>query len=205
MIVITADQRGSRRGEDLVDAALHELGGLPAAARLALPFERTVGDEVQGVLIDPADAVDVVLHMQRLGEWSVGVGVGSGALADTARASSGQAFVHAREAVERAKSKASPVPIALSGDDAERAREAEALLRLLAAVVRRRGVQGWEVVDRFRAGAATGREIARDLGISPQAVSARRRAAMWDEEKGVRPLAARLLAELDAPGDAERA
>ena len=47
--VLTVDQRASRTGPDLVPATLDAL----AQHRSVLPFERTVGDELQGAIADP--------------------------------------------------------------------------------------------------------------------------------------------------------
>ncbi|TDE92488.1 hypothetical protein EXU48_13090 [Occultella glacieicola] len=205
MFVLTVDQDASRRRGDRVDAAL---AGLDAhidarglATDLALPFERTVGDEIQGVVTGAPAALDLVLYLQRRAEWSVGVGVGPVdlPLAGSARASSGEAFVRARAAVERAKGKSVPVPLALDAGERPNgaADEAEALVQLLAAVVRRRTERGWEVVDLLTDGVGTAREAASRLGITPQAVSQRLDAAMWSVQDRVHPLAERLLADLD--------
>ncbi|MDP9390064.1 MAG: hypothetical protein M3P89_01420, partial [Actinomycetota bacterium] len=70
--VLTVDQRASRRGSDRVPEALALLSGGGVAPVLA--FERTAGDEFQGVLADPADVVDVVVRLVRHGGWSIGVG-----------------------------------------------------------------------------------------------------------------------------------
>ena len=130
------------------------------------------------------------------GEWYVGIGLGSvrEPLPASVRAATGPAFVHAREAVERAK--VVPARLAVVGPDRLSAENADALLALLAAVVQRRSQQGWEVVDLIAAG-LTQRDAAQRLRISPQAVSQRLRAALWNEERRVRPIAARLLAEAD--------
>ena len=55
MFVITADQIGSRRSADLVPALLAGVATIRARA----DFERTVGDEVQGVL-DTADELSLI-------------------------------------------------------------------------------------------------------------------------------------------------
>lgn len=196
MFVLTADQQSSRRRGDrvpeLLSAIEARLAATDASESVVRPFERTVGDEVQGLVADPGVAVDLALHLQRLGGWSVGIGAGDvDDLADTARASAGPAFIAARAAVERARSRAVPVPLAVNGAQEEAARDAEAVLHLAAAVVRRRSRAGWEAVDALAAG--TQRHAAQRLGISAQAVSQRLRAAMWEEELGVRPTAARLL------------
>ncbi|WP_020577855.1 SatD family protein [Actinopolymorpha alba] len=199
MLVLTIDQQASRNAEDRIEELLDQLRAEPWADRLVRGFERTAGDEVQGLLDQPSDAVDASLALVRDGRWYVGVGVGPvrEPLPDSVRAAAGPAFVHAREAVDRAK--ASPARLAVVGPDPESARDAEALLALLAAVVQRRSRQGWEVVDLMARGLAQ-KDVAERLGISPQAVSQRLRSALWNEERRVRPLAVRLLAQADAPG-----
>lgn len=201
MFVITADQDASRRTGEHVEALLTTLSALieehdlPGVLR---PFERTVGDEVQAVLSDAATTVRLTLELQRLQEWAVGIGVGETEhLAATSRASSGEVFIRAREAVERASSRAVPAPVAVVAADPAGARDAEALLQLMAAVLRRRSTAGWEMID-ARQQAPTSRAAADALGISPQAASQRLQAALWDEVRGVEPLAAGLLHALDA-------
>ncbi|WP_159620841.1 hypothetical protein [Ruania rhizosphaerae] len=201
MFVVTADQNASRRRGDLVPETLAHLQHIGTDLDLTLPFERTVGDEIQGVLASAASTLRIVLALHRRQDWSVGIGVGEvdRPLAESSRASSGAAFLHAREAVERARGRTVPVPMAVTADDDDGAGEVEALLQLLASVVRRRTTAGWEAIDLLMATGGTGREIAAELGISPQAVSDRLRTAMWDEERAVHPLAERLLASLDKP------
>ena len=74
MFVITADQRGSRRGPDLVPAALTRLKSVrPKPIRA---FGRTAGDEIQGVAQDPLTVVDVVVTLMRGIDWRLGIGIG---------------------------------------------------------------------------------------------------------------------------------
>jgi len=201
MLVLTIDQQGSRRVGDHVEELLGAFAELPAAAPgapgVVRPFERTVGDEVQAVIDDADLAVDLALAVLRRGGWSVGIGAGpvDEPLPPTARAGSGGAFILAREAVERAKSRARPVPVAVQGADARSAADAEAVLTLVAAVAERRTAAGWEVIDALRSPGAGARQhdVAGRLGISQQAVSQRLRTALWAEEVAARPLAARLL------------
>lgn len=202
MFVLTVDQQGStHRGDRVAELLTHlEAAGLTAPAPgFRRGFERTVGDEVQAVLDDAERTVDVALALIRRGGWSVGIGVGPvhEPLPRSSREASGPAFVHARAAVERAKAKGSAVPLAVAGEHPERASEAEALLRLLGAVVERRTTAGWAAVDRLAAGARTQKDVAKALDISEQAVSQRLRTALWAEESATRPLAARLLAETE--------
>ncbi len=196
MFVLTIDQRGSRRDVDRVPTLLSQLS---VGERVLRGFERTVGDEIQGVLPDAAPVVELALTVLRTGGWSVGIGAGpvDEPLPLEARAGTGTAFVLARRAVERAKSRQRPVPVAVEGRRADRAADAEAVLTLVAAVAARRTEGGWAAVDAWRAtdGRGTQEEIAGRLGVSQQAVSQRLAAALWDEEWAVRPVLARLLEE----------
>ena len=206
MLVLTIDQQGSRRVGDRVDGLLADLDRLVPArtSGLVRPFERTVGDEVQAVLEDGDLAVDVVLAVLRRGGWSVGVGAGPVdlPLPPTSRAGSGAAFVHARTAVERAKTRPGPVAVAVAGEDPTAAADAEAVLTLVGAVAARRTTAGWEVIDALRAAGVGARQedVADRLGITQQAVSQRLRTALWSEELAARPLAARLLRAAEATG-----
>lgn len=200
MFVLTADQRASTTRGDRVDRLLGDLAAWSEQWRphIALPPERTVGDEIQVVLSAPAAAVDLALHLMRVGDWSVGVGVGpvNEPLRESARASSGPAFVHARRAVERARNRGEPVPLVIGAANAEAEEHATALMQLLAAIIQRRTAAGWEVNDLLVDG-ATQKDVAARLGITTQAVSQRVASAMLDEERRARPLAAALLARAD--------
>jgi len=200
MFVITADQRASTRTGEHVAALTESLRPWLAtwASGIALPLERTVGDEVQIVLSSADAALDLALTLARERNWSVGIGAGrvEQPLGESARVSSGPAFVAARRAVERAKLKSEPVPVVVAGGHEDAAEAATAVLQLLASVVRRRSVEGWEVADLLAAG-ATQREAAARLGISAQAVSQRVASAMIGEERRARPVAIRLI---DAAG-----
>ena len=111
MYVMTIDQRGSTGDVDRVPGLLKELSALSTAGR----FERSVGDEVQGVVERADEVVEIALHALRSGRWYVGIGVGEVDLPLPAspREGSGPAFVAARAAVDRAKAAAAHVPLAV--------------------------------------------------------------------------------------------
>lgn len=207
MFVLTVDQRQSTTRGDLVPELL------TAASRwtdrlegVELPFERTVGDEVQAVVSSPRSTLVLVLGILRTGGWRTGLGVGEvrAPLPSHSREASGPAFVRARSAIDRAKKRSSAVPVAVEGPDRGASADVEALLHLLGAIVGRRTAAGWEVVDLLDgdgdggAGPRSQQEVARRLGLSAQAVSQRVRASLWAEERAAWPLATRLLAALDA-------
>ncbi len=196
VLVLTIDQRSSRRGPDLVPEALAALAPVPMLRR----FERTVGDEFQGVLADPERLVAVLEPLLRDEEWNVGLGFGpvEEPLPAHARAGRGPAYVHAREAVTSAK--ASPWHLRVVADD-PRARHLESALWLWASVLGRRTPKGWEVADLLEHD-LTYDEAARKLGITQSAVSQRARAAGIAEGRRGRELVTHLATDLmTAPGD----
>jgi hypothetical protein len=188
--VLTIDQQGSRRSADRVAALLPRLN---REVRTVLPFERTAGDEFQGVLDDPVVVVDVVLGLVREGAWSVGVGAGGvqTPLPPSTRAATGPAFLAARRAVDAAKQR--PMRVAVRGAVPADAGDAQAVLGALALLVDRRSDQAWEAIAAVSSG-RTQAQAAADLGISRQAVGQRLAAAQWELERELRPTAARLLA-----------
>jgi hypothetical protein len=213
MYVLTMDQRGSSSDIDRVPGLLQELTSLTPNAT----FERSVGDEIQGVLEHPAEVVEIALHALRSGRWYVGIGVGPVAvpLPASPREGSGPAFLAARRAVERAKAAAGHVPLAivpgLAGrkDDAVTQQgtaahaactHAEAVLRLIGRLVQDRTEAQWKVVDVLRrvqqeqsGRHGTQKMAARELGISEQSVSRSVLRSGWQEEWAARPAAEMLL------------
>ncbi|TFV65529.1 UNVERIFIED_ORG: hypothetical protein E4P37_09500 [Bacillus sp. AZ43] len=187
--VLTVDQKGSRRNPDRVADALRDLND---AVPAVLAFERTAGDEFQGVLSEPDDVVDVVLRLVRAGDWSIGVGAGpvQTPLPPTTRAGAGPAFLSARRAVDAAKQRAAR--LAVRGASPADAGDAQAVLSALAVVVDRRSEQAWEAIALVGSG-RTQAQAAAELGISRQAVGQRLAAGLWDLERELRPTAARLL------------
>src|SRR6478752_6359617 len=110
MYVLTIDQRGSTTDVDRVPGLIDALRSLTPD-----PFERSVGDELQGVVERAADVVDIALHALRDGHWYVGIGIGAVKLlpGGSPREGSGSGFVAARKAVEIAKGAAAQVPLSV--------------------------------------------------------------------------------------------
>ena len=189
--VVTVDQIASRGAADLVEPTLGELAGIPAARA----FERTAGDEFQGVLDDPAAVAGVVEYLLRSDAWSVGIGFGEVdlPLPASARAGRGAAYQHARAAVDAAKR--APWRACVRGPDPEPAGALETALWLWAALLARRTHRGWEVTDLLDRGASHA-QAARSLGITPPAVSQRARAAGIVEGRRARELTSYLTARL---------
>ncbi|RIJ46683.1 DNA-binding protein [Clavibacter lycopersici] len=218
MFVITADQKASRHDVDRAGTGRDELASR-YAGRLVLPVDRTSGDELQALVADAATALDMVLLLTRDGHWSVGLGIGAvrTPLPRATREATGPAYIAARDAVTAAKRSATRFALATDpptehpddhpGPALPRTAEVEALVTLLLLARDRRTAQGWDVVDRM-AGGRTQREVAADLGITPQAVSTRLRTSGWRAERAAIPGLEALLAHLDAgaaPAETPRA
>lgn len=195
VIVLTVDQQSSRSTPDLVPEVLTRLNDASALGKPLRRFERTVGDEVQGIL-DSADATLSRLEMLiRDGRWSTGLGVADvdRPLPRSTRAGRGAAFLLARDAVTRAKQ--SPHRISVVGADDYRADQLETVLWLWSGVIGRRSARGWEVVDLLGEG-LNHSETAERLGITQSAVSQRAQAAGLTEGRRAQRLAGQQIAEL---------
>jgi hypothetical protein len=183
VVVLTVDQHGSQTQPDQVPAALAQLAGSVPAL---LAFQRTAGDEFQGVLDDPAALPAALEPLLRAESWNIGIGIGEieTPLPDQARAGRGPVYVAAREAVTAAKS--SPWRVRASGP-AEATRALESAVWLWAALLARRTDRGWEVADLVDQG-LTYDETASRLGITQSAVSQRAAAAGIAEGRRARGL-----------------
>jgi alkylated DNA nucleotide flippase Atl1 len=210
MYVLTVDQRGSTSDVDRVPELISALQSLTPAR-----FERSVGDELQGVVEQPDEVVDIALHALRSGYWYVGIGIGVVQLVPggSPREGSGSGFVAARKAVELAKSAAGQVPLSVVAGTMGRGREippqdkegalaganAQAVLRLIGRLVQQRTQAQWRVVDSLRALQAgdgkhgSQKQVAHELGITEQSVSRAVLRSGWQEEWAARPAAAMLL------------
>ena len=188
--VLTLDQRRSRRAADAVPGSC--LCSRASPAEPLRPFQRTAGDEVQGVLDDALLATEVAGRVLRTRGWSIGIGCGTVAqpLPAETRAGQGDAFVAAREAVTRAKGEVHRLAVTARPDSVATT-HLETALGLWAGLIERRTPAGWEAYDELAAGASYGEAGAR-LGISQSAVSQRARAAGIVDERRARELVSHL-------------
>ena len=195
--VLTLDQQRSSTGEDAVPALLGALVS-PAPPGTLRPFQRTAGDEVQGVLEDPDAAVEVIGRTLRTGGWYIGIGVGDveTPLPAETRAGRGEAFVRARTAVTRAKHDVHHVSVVADPGD-RTAEHLETVLGLWAGVLERRTDGGWAVHDLLATGLSYA-EVGERLAITQSAVSQRARAAGIVDERRARALLSDLWGRLMA-------
>lgn len=197
---VTADQRHSRRSPDRVPDALARLSAL--SDRFVLDFERTAGDEIQGLTDDPGAVVSAVLTLTRSPDWHVGIGLGAveTPLPASTREARGAAYLAARSAVEQARSAPAHVRLVCSGDvgagiyGEDVGQRAEAALVMLRALVSRRTPEGWEIMDVLDE-TGSGKLAASRMGISQSAVSQRAtRSARAESQRGAE-LARQLLGQ----------
>ncbi len=182
VVVLTVDQHGSQTQPDQVPAAIDALTDVP----MLLSFQRTAGDEFQGVLDDQAALPLALEPLLRTDAWNIGIGIGEieMPLPEQAREGRGPAYVAAREAVSAAKS--SPWRVRATGPT-DTARALESAVWLWAALLGRRTERGWEVADLVDQG-MTYDEAASRLGITQSAVSQRAAAAGIAEGRRAREL-----------------
>lgn len=196
--VVLADQVDSRTESDRVPSALDAL----VRVGMLLPYERTAGDEIQGLAATGSAVVASIVALTRLDGWRIGIGVGTvdEPLPTSTRSARGDAYLAARTAISAARRSA--VELSLTPGDSVRAggygdyvEDAETALWLLRGTLARRSAEGWELMDLLDAG-LTNAQAAASLGISPSAVSQRlARAARIEGVRGAR-LATRLLDRL---------
>jgi hypothetical protein len=194
--VLTVDQRGSRSRSDLVPATLDAL----AALSMLRPFERTAGDEIQGVLDNPETATKAIAMLLRSGEWNIGMGIGlvETPLPPQARAGRGAAYLYARAAVTRAKQV--PAHVSVMSDDEYHAEQLETVLWLWTDLINRRSNRGWEVADLIAQGVSHA-DAGLKLGVSQSAVSQRARAAGVIETNRAARLAQQLITDMMETSD----
>lgn len=197
LVVFNVDQKGSRKAVDAVPAALSTVNDARAPWELALRAERTVGDEWQVAFSHAASAVSLLCWVLESKAWHVGVGLGEveEPLPSSTREARGSAYLAAREAADLAKRSPYSLAIRSEGGSVELS---QALAWSLAAIVSSRSPEGMEAA-RLRSAGMTGVDIARQLGISPQAVSTRLKVADWVVGEAVKEQLAQVFAQPFAP------
>lgn len=198
MFIITADQIDSTHLDDIAGetvTVLNERYG----RELALPADRTAGDEIQVLASDATTALAIVLDLTRTGQWSVGCGVGAvrTPLPKHTREATGPGFVAARTAVGQAKG--AHWKFALVTEASLESADPGPLIDLLLVLRSRRTREGWELFDLVATG-MTQSEAAAELRITPQAASKRARAAGIRTELAALPALAHALASSDVSG-----
>jgi len=181
-IAVIGDVVGSRSAADRSELQDRLGGGLRDVNAafddtIAAEFVLTVGDEFQG-LLSAAGALDLILATLRThafaAELRFGIGVGplETALRSQAIGMDGRCFHNARQAIERAAERRTPVEVQAEGPEAP-----FEIYSLLYGVIRSRWTtRQREVVD-LSASGLEGREVAAYLSITPSAVSQHLKAA----------------------------
>lgn len=189
MFVLTVDQQSSRVDGDRVPEALDLLAPIPTLRA----FERSVGDEFQGILTRADAVVAALITLQRSGNWHIGVGLGTinTPLPPHARAADGPALRSARAAVEEAKRARAATFTAADEALGQACATAQALWRVMAVILAGRTERQWQISA--LAERASGVAIAKGEGISPQSVSSILRAGHHREITEARAALVHLL------------
>lgn len=196
---ITADIVGSTEyykanGKPLRPRLLEALAKVNArhAEALAVPFAITLGDEVQGLVSNPADAPRVV-HDLRLQlsplKCRVGVGIGPivSELAESTAQMEGLAFGMSREALDAASSLKSGLTVYRTSDEHVES-VANAMSLLVDAIQSRWTEKQWEAV-RLHSELGDLSSVGKRLGVSAQGAEHRLRSTRWREiDKSVEAL-----------------
>lgn len=195
MYALTADRRDSRSQTGTLDMAGHRDRLAAAHPECYRPWQVSAGDELQVLFARSEPTVEAALSLAETGRWHVGVGLGAldEPVPATVAEATGEALQSARVAVEAAKKAPSHAAIRSPRRAAASARDADALLALLASVRQRRTPPAREATALADQG-LTQEQIARLLEIDQSSVSRRLRSALWHQESDAR----RLLVELFA-------
>lgn len=195
MFVMTVDQRKSTQsGQDLIPQLEKLVASLDDVETLR-PFQRTAGDEAQAVFEEAKGVLAVAKVLVRQGNWHVGIGAGAvdSPLPQETRAGSGQAYINARYAVERAKK--SPGHIAFEGNSPFSSLIESTLQLVMKLEVDRK--KDWQEVGELYEQGLTQKEIATKLETHQSAVSRVLDQGHWKESRRVLEELARLLEEED--------
>lgn len=164
---MTIDQRGSRGRAD----AVPELLDILRRVETERSFERTIGDEVQGVL-DSSEQVTLAARLLAAQTgWHIGIGIGAVETPLPASTSEGrgEAFYAARRAVEAAKSAPAHLVVDAAGDQSHLA---ESALRLMIWTFENIRAQSRRYIEyRLDHPETTQKDIAVHFDVSQQAVS----------------------------------
>lgn len=195
--VLTADRRDSRKHPGELEMAEHRDRFRAQVPGAPLDWQISAGDELQALYSDPRSAVEAVLLLVEAQIWYVGLGVGpvDTPLPSSVSEATGDGFVHARSAVEAAKSSSTDTAVRAAHGVAA-AEQADAVLGLLAAVRRRRTPTARQAAALADRGLAQ-QQIAQKLQITQSSVSRRLSTALWQEDHAVRGVLVQLLHQAD--------
>ena len=164
---MTIDQRGSRGNAD----AVPELLDILQRVETERSFERTIGDEVQGVVDSPEQVTLAARLLAAQTGWHIGIGIGAveTPLPASTAEGRGEAFYAARRAVEAAKS--APAHLVVDAVT-EQSHLAENALRLLIWTFENIRAQSRRYIEyRLDYPETTQTDIAEHFDVSQQAVS----------------------------------
>lgn len=204
VIAVTIDQRREKTSDivkkDWIDDLQSLLNHNPKIApTLIRKFQRTAGDETQGLIKNPASLVEILtLTQEHPKEWWIGIGVGHlERLEKTVNASDGKALRLARQAVNKAKKNRKDWGFYVFGEEAG---VIEAVMLLLYGNIRHRSSEQWKYTQLSQSG-MTATMIAKRSQKTQQTVSKLLQKANSEAESKARILLQRV--NLDNTGEAQ--
>lgn len=205
MYVMTIDQQGSRTAPDAVPGLLDALADI-ATVR---DFERTIGDEIQGVLDDAEQVTLAVRIMAMQAGWHIGIGIGpvGEPLPPSTVEGRGEAFYAARRAVEAAKNAPAHLVVDTGSEGAggDGGYLAEAALRLMVRTIEAIRTQSRRYIGyRLDHPESTQTDIAEHFDVSQQAVSRVLSLGSVEIIAGGQALSSIQLSQADAQAAGER-
>lgn len=200
-IVVLIEPQANRENEGGVTGLCEHLNDYPGVFMERL-FERTIGDQVVGIIADPNSLSKLLLAVhESAGDWLTGVGIGTlDIIGVSARECQGTALRTAKSAAEKARR--TPGGVAIDGTS-EYAQDIHSSAMLLADILDSRSARQREVARLRRADHICER-IATELDITRRAVhkhlSAGRYALEQESCKLIDRLTARAEVSLSARG-----
>lgn len=198
MFVLSIAARDPQATPDPVPGLLSALSAHPSP----FPAERTRGTEVIACAARAGDALTQLRTVLEEDAWAVGLGIGTLDLTrgTELRAARGGAVDASAGALAAAR-RPGEGPAGIRAADVRQedtVRDAQAVLGLVAWMIRTRSAGQWRVVRALREHpGATQRDLAGILGITQQTVSRALRTSGWTEESAAHSLLERLLAMID--------
>lgn len=181
-LAVIGDVVGSRHAPDRSGLQKRLQGGLrdanaAFAGQVAADFVLTVGDEFQGLLTGAAELDKLIATLRSHAfpsELRIGLGIGplDTQLQPQALGMDGPCFHRAREAIERAEARRTPIEV-----EAGRPTPAFEIYALMAGSMRGRWTKRQRQVADLADSGLEGQEVAAHLNVTPSAVSQHLRAA----------------------------
>jgi len=203
MFVLMMTQRSAEPSEQKLLSLQHDL-----EQRLGVDFPGSRASDptaYKQVVGTSQHVVEAAMHAMRLQDWNVGIGVGGVAENSHGRLE-GSGVKAAELALSLASKQGQLVPLRIEAakpprgvDPTQLGKHAQSVLQLLGHIVSRRSDAEWAVLDRLVPGVrGQQRRVAKELGMTVQAVSQAIKRSLYNTEHDVRSTVRLLLDQTDS-------